>query len=189
MSAGVVHADGVTQRCRAVARSRSTGRGSDGRSCLEDAVAVTEDPTQDQTPYEITTVVTDECIGGIRKAVRDRLAVWGMDAAEYSVSLIVSELLTNVVKHTERRRAHLRVTPMIESVSIEVADTSHVLPKIVDAKPSAESGRGLLMVAAHSSSVQTLRTQAGKRICCTVPLEPYTPAKRDLGSGAIHAAP
>lgn len=152
-------------------------------------MTLVEDPTQDQTPYEISTVITKEGIRDIRKAVRDCLEIWGMEAAEYSVVLIVSELLTNVVKHTESRRAHLRVAPLIKSVSIEVADTSHVLPKMLVADLSEEGGRGMLMVAAYSSSVQTIRTKVGKRVCCTVPLEPYTPSKCNLGSGAIHAAP
>ncbi|RMI39431.1 ATP-binding protein [Streptomyces triticirhizae] len=58
----------------------------------------------------------------------------------------VSELLSNVVKHAEARRCHLRVLRAGDDVVVQVCDRSPRLPVIRRPDWSAECGRGLWLL-------------------------------------------
>ncbi len=78
------------------------------------------------------------------------LREWGIDAAETLdvVELVISELVTNAVRHAGRAGAptlHLEVN---RGLLIAVADGSAIAPIIRELDDTSESGRGMSIVTA-----------------------------------------
>ncbi|QNS03285.1 ATP-binding SpoIIE family protein phosphatase [Streptomyces xanthii] len=98
-----------------------------------------------------------------RALVRERLAAWGLSGAEYAAELMVSELVTNAVRHARGGPVQLR---LIRSGTLlcEVEDTEHTLPTLLNAGPGAEFGRGLRVVARLAREWGTSRTATGKTV-------------------------
>ncbi|MFK4149248.1 ATP-binding protein [Streptomyces sp. NPDC004065] len=98
-----------------------------------------------------------------RHASRHALTRWnvGEEAAD-DIVLMVDELVTNAVQHgcgpmwlrLSVHRAHTLIC--------EVGDSSKELPRPHRADPSAESGRGLLLVEALSDIFGVRATRTGK---------------------------
>lgn len=89
-----------------------------------------------------------------RHAVRRHLATAGVTSADVidTAELLVSELTSNVLKHTGGRPS-IRVVVRTHVIRVEVTDRAPALLPIertLDAE--AESGRGLLLVAALAQS-------------------------------------
>ncbi len=81
-----------------------------------------------------------------------------------TAELLVSELVSNVIKHTDSRPT-LRVSRDGQLVRIEVADDEPSgVPLERDVDLEAEHGRGLLLVAALASAWGYDRSDEGKRI-------------------------
>ncbi|MGW7421710.1 SpoIIE family protein phosphatase [Streptomyces sp. NPDC054813] len=80
-----------------------------------------------------------------RALVTRRLAQWGLECLEASTQLIISELVTNAVRHAT---GPLRLRLIRHQVlTCEVSDASDTLPRLRHACPSDEGGRGLYIVA------------------------------------------
>ncbi|MGW2965052.1 SpoIIE family protein phosphatase [Streptomyces sp. NPDC001220] len=80
-----------------------------------------------------------------RALVTRRLAQWGLERLEASTQLIISELVTNAVRHAI---GPLRLRLIRHQVlTCEVSDTSDTLPRMRHACTSDEGGRGLYIVA------------------------------------------
>ncbi|NUQ99487.1 MAG: ATP-binding protein [Streptomyces sp.] len=92
------------------------------------------------------------CVPRARHHLRREMKAWGVappvvDAAE----LVVSELVTNAVRHASRPRGRLietRFLRMGDGVRIEVHDANEVWPQAHKAAEDEESGRGLALVDA-----------------------------------------
>jgi anti-sigma regulatory factor (Ser/Thr protein kinase) len=81
-----------------------------------------------------------------------------------TAELLVSELVSNVIKHTDSRPT-LRVTRDDQLVRIEVSDDEpDGVPLEGDVDVEAEHGRGLLLVSALASAWGYDRGDDGKRI-------------------------
>lgn len=81
-----------------------------------------------------------------------------------TAELLVSELVSNVIKHTDSRPT-LRVSRDDQLVRIEVADDEPAgVPLERDVDVEAEHGRGLLLVSALASAWGYDRSEDGKRI-------------------------
>lgn len=94
-----------------------------------------------------------ERVAYAREATRRTLAEWGAPAgAADTVVLVVSELVTNAVRHARSapgREIALRVTRTeTHLVRVEVSDAGDTLPHLRTAGPDDESHRGLVLVAA-----------------------------------------
>ncbi|MGW0530731.1 ATP-binding protein [Streptomyces sp. NPDC003032] len=77
--------------------------------------------------------------------------MWGLDTLTDAGTLIVSELVANVIAHTRCRLVRVAITRVGNgSVRIAVADTSRVVPTMTDPPDDAGCGRGLLLVDALS---------------------------------------
>lgn len=85
-----------------------------------------------------------------RVAVSDLLVRWGRADLVDDVTLIVTELVANVIMHA-RTDMSLAVHRARAGVRVTVTDTSHILPRWTDPSPTATAGRGLLLVARLSS--------------------------------------
>ncbi|WP_031025552.1 SpoIIE family protein phosphatase [Streptomyces sp. NRRL WC-3725] len=81
-----------------------------------------------------------------RHLVRERLLDWGLPQAVETAELLVSEVVTNAVRHAESDRIGLRVV-RTDALLFEVTDDEPALPAMVSAGPYDESGRGLRVVS------------------------------------------
>lgn len=97
-------------------------------------------------PAEIVVPVQAESIKVARDWVGEVLARLGQDA--YVAKVVVSELVTNVLRHTESTAATVRVIQADEGTVIEVFDSCDVLPAAESADLLSEGGRGLAMMSA-----------------------------------------
>ncbi|MFD8965098.1 ATP-binding protein [Streptomyces sp. NPDC059568] len=82
----------------------------------------------------------------MRRLARARMTYCGLDAVADDVALVVSELVTNAVKHS--RGTHITMDLRLHGAVLRIAvrdDTSR-LPQIRPPGPDAESGRGLILV-------------------------------------------
>ncbi|MFF4962596.1 SpoIIE family protein phosphatase [Streptomyces sp. NPDC001222] len=99
--------------------------------------------------------------GRARSVVREQLHEWGLGALADNAELMVSELVTNSVRHAHGRRVELRLVRG-DTLLCEVDDDDHTLPTLLHAGPGDEFGRGLRVVSTLAREWGTSRTSAGK---------------------------
>ncbi len=102
-------------------------------------------------------------VGRARAVVREQLYDWGLERLVDTAQLLVSELITNALRHSHGRPLVLRLVRG-ETLVCEVDDDDHVLPTLLDAEPLAEFGRGLRVVSTLAREWGTSRTGAGKTV-------------------------
>ncbi|WP_416977488.1 SpoIIE family protein phosphatase [Streptomyces sp. T028] len=98
-----------------------------------------------------------------RAVVREQLHDWGLAKLAYHAELMVSELVTNAVRHSHRRPVALRLVRG-ETLLCEVDDDDHDLPTLLSAGPEDETGRGLRVVSTLAREWGTSRTGSGKSV-------------------------
>ncbi|MGW5430765.1 SpoIIE family protein phosphatase [Streptomyces sp. NPDC004059] len=81
-----------------------------------------------------------------RRLVRERLLAWGLPQAVGTAELLVSEVVTNAVRHAVSEPVGLRVV-RTDALLFEVTDDEPGLPEMLAAGPCDESGRGLRVVS------------------------------------------
>jgi anti-sigma regulatory factor (Ser/Thr protein kinase) len=97
-----------------------------------------------------------------RAAAARQLAAWGLQDLTDSTELLVSELVTNAIRHAQPP-IQLRLTQ--DSVlSCEVSDGSSTSPHLRRADRYDEGGRGLMLVAQFAERWGTRHTRSGKTI-------------------------
>jgi two-component sensor histidine kinase len=94
--------------------------------------------------------------------------VWGLEETAFTTELIVSELITNAIKHAcgpiSLRLIHER------TLICEVSDASNTSPRLRRALGMDEGGRGLFLVAQVAQRWGTRYTSTGKTIWAEVQL-------------------
>ncbi|MCQ4208433.1 ATP-binding SpoIIE family protein phosphatase, partial [Streptomyces longispororuber] len=98
-----------------------------------------------------------------RELVREQLVEWGLLSIEQTAELIVSELVTNAVRHARGGPVRLRLVHS-GTLLCEVEDADHTLPSLLGAGPGDEFGRGLRVVAHLAREWGTSRTSTGKTV-------------------------
>ncbi|MBC9728669.1 SpoIIE family protein phosphatase [Streptomyces sp. TRM68367] len=98
-----------------------------------------------------------------RAVVREQLHEWGLAKLADGAELMVSELVTNAVRHSHRRPVDLRLVRG-DTLLCEVDDDDHELPTLRNAGPDDETGRGLCVVSTLAREWGTSRTKAGKTV-------------------------
>jgi anti-sigma regulatory factor (Ser/Thr protein kinase) len=99
-----------------------------------------------------------------------RLAEWDVPTElGYDLELIVSELVTNAVRHG-RPPVELRLRRAVDRLFVDVHDAAAAPPRMRHAGPADDSGRGLLIVATLSERWGTRHTDNGKSVWCRVRL-------------------
>jgi PAS domain S-box-containing protein len=102
-----------------------------------------------------------------------QLAVWGLEEVSFTTELIVSELVTNAIRHAE---PPIRLRLILDrTLSCEVSDGSSTTPHLGGADWYDEGGRGLLIVSQLTERWGTRHTRTGKSIWAQLPL-PSEPA-------------
>ncbi len=86
-----------------------------------------------------------------RLLVSAALNTWGIGRLTEAGTLIVSELVSNAIRHTPSRLIRVSVRRVTDDlVRIGVTDKSHIPPKRNAAGDGDETGRGLVLVDALS---------------------------------------
>jgi anti-sigma regulatory factor (Ser/Thr protein kinase) len=119
------------------------------------------------SPLHSAMTSLDADLGAPRRArmfVRERLERWRYPELIRDAELLVSELVTNAVLHSDARYLSLRVDGDDRSVWVAVGDPSDGLPRRVDAAPTDVSGRGLALVDGLASDWGVDLTPAGKEV-------------------------
>ncbi|MWA06906.1 SpoIIE family protein phosphatase [Actinomadura sp. LD22] len=101
-------------------------------------------------------------VADARKKVTERLAEWDIGDAAFVTELVVSELVTNAIRHAE---GPIRLRLILDRVlTCEVSDGSETAPHLRRARVFDEGGRGLLLVAQLTQAWGTRHTAHGKTI-------------------------
>jgi anti-sigma regulatory factor (Ser/Thr protein kinase) len=103
-----------------------------------------------------TLLPSAESVKASRDFTRATLRDWGMSALTDLAELVVSELVTNALRHGmpagrkvgEQHSVRLRLLAQAPFVMCMVADPDRSIPVLTDADPAAETGRGLTVVDA-----------------------------------------
>ncbi|MET9085608.1 SpoIIE family protein phosphatase [Streptomyces sp. NPDC004237] len=107
-------------------------------------------------------------VSEVRSKVTRRLAEWDLDELSFTTELILSELVTNAIRHG---RAPIGVRLLHDRTLIcEVSDASTTSPHLRYAASTDEGGRGLFLVAQLAERWGTRYTPAGKVIWAEQPL-------------------
>ncbi|MFE6170755.1 SpoIIE family protein phosphatase [Streptomyces sp. NPDC056464] len=101
--------------------------------------------------------------GRARAVVREQLHAWGLARLGDTAELLVSELVTNAVRHSHSRPVELRLVRG-DTLLCEVDDDAHDLPNLLHAGPLDETGRGLRVVSTLAREWGASRTNAGKTV-------------------------
>ena len=102
-------------------------------------------------------------VGRARAVVREQLHDWGLAKLADGAELMVSELVTNAVRHAHRQPLQLRLVRG-DTLLCEVDDDDHELPNLSSAGPTDERGRGLRVVSTLAREWGASRTKTGKTV-------------------------
>ncbi|MFJ8489064.1 SpoIIE family protein phosphatase [Streptomyces sp. NPDC094038] len=146
------------QMCRAAMDAMLPGAARDDVALL---VARTRALDDRHTAY--WTVPSDPAaVAGVRAAATELLRDWGLKEEAFTLELILSELVTNAIRHATGpvgvRLIHDRC------LICEVSDGSSVSPHLHRAATMDEGGRGLFLVAQFADRWGTRYTPDGKVI-------------------------
>jgi anti-sigma regulatory factor (Ser/Thr protein kinase) len=101
-----------------------------------------------------------------RACVRGQLHGWDLDSVGDLTALLVSELVTNALRHATGPIGVRLVRPakVPETLLVEVSDPLPDLPRERAPRPEDESGRGLQLVASTSRRWGTRPGETGKTV-------------------------
>ncbi|WP_225850640.1 ATP-binding protein [Streptomyces sp. HPF1205] len=131
---------------------------------MNDVLPVLQLPTGDWYAAENLPRVP-ESAERARRMARTAIASWGLLRLSDQSELLVTELVSNAVKHAQGEG--LRVTVLrlsYERVRIGVHDRDRTRPRIKPVTLDGESGRGLLLIDALSVSWGVDLLPGGKRV-------------------------
>ncbi|MDR3036022.1 MAG: SpoIIE family protein phosphatase, partial [Kitasatospora sp.] len=107
-------------------------------------------------------------VARVRNACAAQLAGWGLEEISFGTELILSELITNAVRHGT---PPIRVRMLLDtSLVCEVSDGSSTAPHLRWAADTDEGGRGIFLVARVAHRWGTRYTDTGKVIWSEQPL-------------------
>ncbi|MFI9355761.1 SpoIIE family protein phosphatase [Streptomyces lydicus] len=111
--------------------------------------------------------------GQARRLARRALARWGLDELTDQLELLVSEVVTNAVRYAERPIT-LRLL-RTDVLRCEVGDDVPQLPRLRQARPSDEGGRGLYLVNRMARRWGATRLSMGKVVWFELSMPPGAP--------------
>lgn len=145
--------------------------------------------------WRFTAPAVDVSVPQARHAVRDLLARQGVPVHEdirHGLLLIVSELVTNAVRHAALLSPEIAVEVAIgpEWVRVSVEDNHPYRPKALEADYGQTGGRGLLLVkeiALEAGGACDVEHTAGggKIIWAALPLAPMAPGPETATEGRV----
>ncbi|WP_328502364.1 SpoIIE family protein phosphatase [Streptomyces sp. NBC_00457] len=108
-------------------------------------------------------------VGRVRAAATRTLQSWGLSDEAFTTELILSELVTNALRHATAP-IHVRLI-RDRTLICEVSDASSTAPHLRRAATTDEGGRGLFLVAQVAERWGTRYSGGGKVIWTEQPLE------------------
>ncbi|QIY67053.1 SpoIIE family protein phosphatase [Streptomyces sp. RPA4-2] len=99
-------------------------------------------------------------VGSARRLAARQLAAWGLERLEDPTKLIVSELVTNAVRHATGPVGLRLIRHQV--LTCEVTDASVCSPRLLRSGSDDENGRGLLLVAQLSRRWGSRSVSGGK---------------------------
>ena len=102
--------------------------------------------------------------GQARAEVREAILAWDLPVDASVAVLLTSELVTNAIRNEAGETIVLDIGCARGELRVDVHDTSHARPALVNAPADAETGRGLMLVASLSDDWGCYRTRAGKAV-------------------------
>ncbi|WP_439945605.1 SpoIIE family protein phosphatase [Streptomyces sp. BBFR109] len=103
-----------------------------------------------------------ETVADARAAASGRLALWGLTDLDFTVELIVSELVTNAIRYAGGPIGLRLIRGDV--LVCEVSDPSNTQPRLRRASLADEGGRGLFLVAQLSTRWGSRYGRSGKTI-------------------------
>jgi anti-sigma regulatory factor (Ser/Thr protein kinase) len=136
------------------------------------------DPGRDGEPARWSVLGLDprpDVVARVRRAARAVLGLWDRDVQEPEMSLLLSEVVTNAVRHAG---TVFDVTLIMDgdTVRCEVRDGSPRMPHTGHPGPQEAGGRGLLLVEALSTAWGVEFDGTGKRVWFELPSVHVGPA-------------
>ncbi len=109
-----------------------------------------------------------------RLATRTVLSSWQLPLLADTAVLLVSELVTNAVRHARHEDGTLvlRLEMSGDLLRIEVHDTDSRCPQLGDPGDLDESGFGLVLVASLAAKWGATETSAGKAVWAELDVQP-----------------
>jgi PAS domain S-box-containing protein len=147
--------------------------GSAADQILASMLPVSDEPADDVTlllaripdppraSAELTLSPEPEHVAGARKFTRHTLDAWGQAELADTACLLVSELMSNAVRHAHQT-IDLRLHHTDREIIIEMTDDNPVMPARAVSGLSDEYGRGLALVETLASSWGSLPSDGGK---------------------------
>lgn len=124
-----------------------------------------------------------ESAGAARRLVVRALDAWCLSGLTGSVELVVSELVSNAVRHASGAGVRVSVVRVGERrVRVSVFDGDRTRPRVRQPGPDGEQGRGLLIVAAEATAWGVDLLPGGKSVWADCTAD-RTPAATGAGSG------
>lgn len=127
-----------------------------------------------------------------REHARTQLAAWQLEPLIDTTELLVSELVTNALRHGEGGRSgggepEIRLRLLLDRTLVcEVWDSNLVQPRRRRARDTDEGGRGLQLVSMLSRNWGSRRTHRGKTVWFELAL-PGTEPQKELDAEALLA--
>jgi anti-sigma regulatory factor (Ser/Thr protein kinase) len=126
-------------------------------------------------------------IGQVRRIVTAQLRYWRLEPLIDAAALGVTELLTNVHRHTgSDKHCTVEIVFRRDHLTVSVRDHDPRLPRVRSAEASATNGRGLALIAAVSASwgMRAQNDGSGKVVWFTLPVTLGTPPPRAAGGAS-----
>jgi PAS domain-containing protein/anti-sigma regulatory factor (Ser/Thr protein kinase) len=123
-----------------------------------------------------------DAVGHARRFTARTLRSWEVEEGRDTVLLVVSELVTNALVHTQGQ-VRLDLTLAGDRLRVAVSDASPRTPvKAESADWEATGGRGMLLVAAVTAAWGSVPLSGGKQVWGEIALPPREPERADAGS-------
>ncbi|NYI08179.1 ATP-binding SpoIIE family protein phosphatase [Allostreptomyces psammosilenae] len=107
-----------------------------------------------------------------RSLTGGKLYDWGLEPFSATVELIVSELVTNAIRHAHRHHVELRLIRAGNLLVGEITDDNHDFPALVEWGGEREDGWGLRVVSRLATQWGSARGSTGKTVWFEVLLVP-----------------
>ncbi|MDX3224552.1 ATP-binding protein [Streptomyces sp. ME19-01-6] len=105
-------------------------------------------------------------VGVLRRIGAAKLNYWGLPDLVENGRLLISELVTNALRHGKGPEVVFRFIIGVDLIVLEVDDGSPGWPEVRVAEPAEENGRGMLLVACLANSWGV--SEDGTRTWCTL---------------------
>ncbi|MFF1713951.1 ATP-binding protein [Streptomyces sp. NPDC058268] len=115
--------------------------------------------------FNLTMANAPETVAEARRLVRTAYEAWGVEDYTDTAQLVISELVTNAVRHSPGPCIRVIVQhPLPGHLLLAVVDKSRTLPFMQNPHTDELSGRGLLLVDALADNWGITRLPWGKRV-------------------------